>query len=34
MSWRAVTTIGFLLMALGVAANFSDIKRYVRISTM
>jgi hypothetical protein len=34
MSWKTVTKFSFILMAIGLAANFSDIKRYIRISMM
>jgi Family of unknown function (DUF6893) len=34
MSWKTVSRIGFVLVAMGVVANLGDIRRYLRISTM
>ncbi len=34
MKWKTMKKLGFVLVALGVVANFKDIKRYIRISTM
>lgn len=34
MNWKTMKGIGLVLIAVGIAVNLKDLKRYIRMSTM